>query len=89
MSRDAQGIYRVVGHLVEGWLTVELVGSCVEYPEVTPPPGGRVVSIRDDLWIDRVPVSLVQIDDRLPNTLLRVTVRDRTEVIYVERANAA
>jgi hypothetical protein len=85
----AQGIYRVVGHLVEGWLTVELVRSLTEWPEVKPPPGGTVISIHDDLWIDRVPVSLVEIGDRFPNTLLKVTVRNRTEVIHVERANAA
>jgi hypothetical protein len=32
---------------------------------------------------------MVSIEDRIPNTLLRVTVRDRTEVIHVERDNAA
>jgi len=56
---------------------------------MTPPPGGRVITIRDDLWIDRVPVAMVAIKDRIPNTLLRVTVRDRTEVINVERDYSA
>jgi hypothetical protein len=89
MSHVAQGVFRVVGHLVEGWLTVEYVRYCDASPAVTPPPGGRVISIRDDLWIDRVPVAMVSIEDRIPNTLLRVTVRDRTEVIHVGRDNAA
>jgi hypothetical protein len=89
MSHVAQGVFRVVGHLVEGWLTVEYVRHCDELSAVTPPPGGRVISIRDDLWIDRVPVALVAIEDRIPNTLLRVTVRERTEVIHVERDHAA
>ena len=79
----------MVGHLTDGWLTVEYVRHCDELPKVTPPPGGRVISIRDDLWIDRVPVDLVAIEDRMPNTLLRVTVRERTEVIHVEREHVA
>ena len=85
----AQGIYRVVGHLVEGWLTVELVRSLTEWPKVDAPLGCRVIEIHDDLWIDKVPVSLVEIGSRFPNTLLKVTVRNRTEVMHVERANAA
>jgi hypothetical protein len=89
MSHVAQGLFRVVGHLAEDWLTVEYVRHCDELPAATPPPGGRVISIRDDLWIDRVPVALVAIEDRIPNTLLRVTVRERTEVIHVERDHAA
>ena len=89
MSHFAQGVFRVVGQLAEGWLTVEYVRHCDESPAVTPPPGGRVISIRDDLWIDRVPVEMVAIEDRMPNTLLRVTVRERTEVIHVERDRAA
>lgn len=88
MSHVAKGVFRVVGHLTEGWLTVEYVRHSDELPEVTPPPGVRVIQIRDDLWIDRVPISLVAIEDRMPNTLLRVTVRDRTEVIHVEREHA-
>jgi hypothetical protein len=89
MSHVAQGVFRVVGHLTEGWLTVEYVLHCDELPTVTPPPGGRVISIRDNLWIDRVPVEMVAIEDRLPNTLLRVTVRERSEVICVERDHVA
>jgi hypothetical protein len=85
----AQGIFRVVGHLVEGWLDVEYVKHCDECPEVTPPPGGKVITIRDDLWVGQIPIELVDIDDRLPNTLLKVTVRNRTDVIHVERDNAA
>ena len=88
MSHVAQGVFRVVGHLAEGWLTVEYVRHCDESLAVTPPEGGRVISIRDDLWIDRIPVALVAIEDRIPNTLLRVTVRDRIEVIRVERDHA-
>jgi hypothetical protein len=89
MSHVAQGVFRVLGHLAEGWLTVEYVRHCEELPAMTPPPGGRVITIRDDLWIDRVPVAMVAIKDRIPNTLLRVTVRDRTEVINVERDYSA
>jgi hypothetical protein len=89
MSHVAQGVFRVVGHLIEGWLTVEYVRHCDELPVVTPPPGDRVIYIRDDLWIDRVPIEMVAIEDRTPNTLLRVTVRERTEVIHVERDHAA
>jgi hypothetical protein len=59
MSHVAQGVFRVVGHLAEGWLTVEYVRHCDESLAVTPPEGGRVISSRDDLWIDRIPVALV------------------------------
>lgn len=88
MTHVTQGVFQVVGHLVEGWLTVEYVRHC-EILAATQPLGDRVVYIRDDLWIDRVPVSLVAIEDRMPNTLLRITVRDRTEVIFVERDHTA
>jgi hypothetical protein len=89
MPHLAQGVFRVVGHLIEGWLSVEYVRHCDELPESTPARGQRIISIRDDLWIDAVPVALVDIDDRLPNTLLRVTVKEQTEVVHVERYRAA
>jgi len=89
MTNIANGVYRVVGHLIDGWLTVEFVRRCDESPEVTPPPGGKVIALWDDLWIDRVPITMVAIEDRIPNTLLRVTVRERTEVIHVEKEHVA
>ncbi|MDB6055815.1 MAG: hypothetical protein JWN25_3338, partial [Verrucomicrobiales bacterium] len=67
MAHVAQGIFRVVGHLVEDSLTVEYVRHCDELSAATPPPGGKSVSIRDDLWIDRVPVAMVAIQDRMPS----------------------
>ena len=91
MPHVAQGVFRVVGHLTEGWLSVEYVKHCDELPKSTPPRGGRIISIRDDLCVDMIPVALVDLDDRLPNTLLKVTVKDRTEVlhVHVERYRAA
>ena len=89
VSHIAQGVFRVVGHLTENWLNVEYVRHRIELPTITPPPEGRLISIKDDLWIDRVPIEMVAIEDRMPNTLLRVTVRDRTEVIHVERDRVA
>lgn len=89
MEHIARGIFRVVGQLTEGTLTVEYVEYCDLPPEPTPPPGGKVIRILDDLWINKVPLELVDMNDRLPNTLLRVTVRERTEVIKVERAPEA
>jgi hypothetical protein len=86
MSHTARGIFRVVGQLVEGTLSVEYVRHCDLPPESAPPSGGKTVRILDDLWIDKVPLELVDINDRLPNTLLRVTVRDRMQVLKVERA---
>lgn len=87
MSHTARGIFRVVGHLYPGVLTVQYVRHCDLAPKPTPPPGGKVVRILDDLWVDKVPVELVDVSDRLPNTLLLVTVRDQTEVVKVERAS--
>ncbi len=86
MSHIARGIFRVVGQLIEGTLTVEYVRHCDLPVEPPPPPGIKIIRILDDLWIDNVPLELVDINDRLPNTLLRVTVRNQTEVIKVERA---
>jgi hypothetical protein len=82
----AEGIFRVVGHLVEGWLEVQYIRHCDELPTAIPPPRGRVIDIRDDLWVTQIPISLVEVHDRLPNTLLKVAVRNRTEAIHVERA---
>jgi hypothetical protein len=89
MPHVAQGIFRVVGQLMEGWLTVDYVRHCVELPVATLSPDTRVISIRDDLWIDQVPIGMVGIEDRMPNTLLKVTVIAKTEVIHVERTHAA
>ena len=89
MSHVAQGVFRVVGHHIEGWLAVEYMRHCDEQPELAESRPDKVVSIRDDLWIDSVPIGMVAIEDRLPNTLLRVTVRDRTEVVHVERESLA
>jgi hypothetical protein len=86
MSHTARGIFRVVGQLSEGTLTVEYVEHCDLPPLPAPLPGGKIFRILDDLWIDNVPLELVDFNDRLPNTLLRITVRDRTEVVKVERA---
>ena len=86
MDHVARGIFRVVGQLIEGTLTVEYVEHCDLLPLPAPPPGGKVIRILDDLWIDKVPLELVDMNDRLPNTLLRVTVRNQTEVLKVERA---
>jgi hypothetical protein len=87
MSHTARGIFRVVGLLVEGTLSVEYVRHCDLPRESAPPLGGKTVRLLDDLWIDKVPLELVDINDRLPNTLLMVTVRDRTEVVKVEKAS--
>ena len=65
---------------------IEYVRHCDLPLEPAPSPGGKTIRILDDLWIDKVPLELVEMNDRLPNTLLRVTVRDRTEVVKVERA---
>ncbi len=89
MSHIVKGVYQVVGHFPEGWLTVKPIGRINEEPEMTPPPGGKIIALWNDLQIDRVPIEMVAFEDRMPNTLLRVTVRDRTAVIHVERENAA
>ena len=86
MNHIAQGVFRVLGPLVEGTLTVEYVRHCGDPPEPIPPAGGKIIGIRDDLWIDSIPVGLVDMNDRLPNTLLKVTVRNQREVVRVERA---
>jgi hypothetical protein len=86
MDHIARGIFQVVGQLVEGTLTVEYVEHCDLPLERTPPPGCKVIHILDNLWIDKIPIDLVDMNDRLPNTLLRVTVRNQTEVLKVERA---
>ena len=82
MSHIAEGIFRVVGNLTPGFLKVEYVRHCEPTPE-------GFISIRDDLWIDQVPLGLVAFSDRMPNTLLRVTVQDRCEVVRAERHTAA
>ena len=81
MSHTAQSIYRVVGQLTPGFLKVELVRD-------GEPSSEGFVSIRDS-WLDQVPLELVALSDRLPNTLLRVTVQNRYEVVHVERQPAA
>ncbi|HYG36420.1 MAG TPA: hypothetical protein VEC99_16620 [Clostridia bacterium] len=85
MSHTARVIFRVVGQLVEGTLSVEYVRHCDLPPETAPLLGGKIISTVDTLWIDKVQLELVNIIDRLPNTLLRVTVRNQTEVVKVER----
>lgn len=87
MSDFSQGIFRVVGRLFEEYLSVQYdyVKSCEPFPPT--PLGGKILIIRDDLQIDRVPIEMVLPEDRMPNTLLKITVRDRTVVVKVERAN--
>jgi len=40
-------------------------------PKSTPPRGGRIISIRDDLCVDMIPVALVDLDDRLRTRCLK------------------
>jgi hypothetical protein len=78
----AEGVFRVIGHLRPGFLKVE----CVRHADHLPPPTDptvRVYDMRDDLWIDEVPLDMVPIAKRLPNSLLLVTVRDAKIVTNV------
>ena len=81
----AKGIFRVVGNLRPGFLKVEGLGHADPLPEPAD-PSIRVYDMRDDLWIDEVPLDMVPMPKRLPNSLLLVTVRDRTIVVDVSAA---
>lgn len=77
----AKGIFRVVGKLPPGFLKVE----CLRHAE--PLSDANAYDMRDDLWIDEVPLDMVPMAKRLPNSLHLVTVRDRTVVTNVSVAS--
>jgi hypothetical protein len=68
---------RVIGCLRPGFLKVEHVLP-------TKPPD--VVVIKDDTWIDEVPLRLVPEDLRIANSEFVAVVENRFEVIRIERA---
>ena len=83
----AKGVFRVVGNLVPGYLTVQYVRHCDDSPRFAVPAR----AIFDESWIgiDRIPLEMVTLPDRFPNTLLRVTVQSGThEIIQIERQEA-
>jgi hypothetical protein len=49
----------------------------------------RTIVIKDDVWIDEVPVEMVPFDLRTPNSEFIVIARERTKLVGVERANAS
>ncbi len=88
MSYVAKGVFRVVGQLHSGALSVEYVRHCDDSPRFTFPVGTKVIF--DEPWVglDRIPIDLVAMPDRFPNTLLRVIVRG-AEIVHVERHTTA
>jgi hypothetical protein len=81
----ARGIFRIVGNLRPGFLAVEYV-SHADPPPPSTDPSIRVIDLRDDLWIDEVPLDMVPLRARTPNSRLIVTVRDRRTVVNVSNA---
>jgi hypothetical protein len=67
---------RVIGLLRPGYLKIEHV------PQSRPP---NVVVVKDDAWIDEVPVVLVPEDLRLANSEFIALVENRISVVGVER----
>ena len=84
-SHFAKGIFRVVGNLRPGFLKVEHVRHLEPLPQ-SADPSVPVYDMRDDLWIDEVPLDMVPMPNRLPNSLLLVTVKDATIVTAVAAA---
>ena len=75
-----KALVRVIGCLHPGFLKVEHV------PQPKPP---NVVVINDSAWIDQVPLALVPEDLRIANAEFVVLVKDRMQVIGVERLGTA
>jgi hypothetical protein len=90
MTYLAKGVFRVVGQLHPGFLSVEYVRHCDDSPRPTFPKDAKVIF--DEPWVglDRIPIDQVAVPDRFPNTLLRVTVKSTNhEIIHVERHTTA
>ncbi len=86
----AKGIFRVIGCVSPGYLKLKYVRHVDDAdlrPRAKLKEGVRVISIRDDLWVDEVPIELVPPESRMPNSLIELTVRNRTEIIAVAAAN--
>jgi len=82
----AKGIFRVFGCVSPGYLKLTYVRHVDEdekciYPQ--PKEIVRVITIRDDLWVDEVPIDLVPPESRMPNSLVELTVRNAREIIAV------
>lgn len=83
-----KGIFRVVGCLTPGFLKLEYVGDG-KGPRVTKrEDGGITIRCVDEVWVHEVPVEIVPLESRMPNCLVEVSVRNRTEILSVIRANA-
>lgn len=83
-----KGIFRVVGCLKAGFLELEYVGDGKGPLTTKREDGGITIRCADDVWIHEVPVEVVPFESRMPNCLVEVSVRNRTEILSVIPADA-
>jgi hypothetical protein len=82
-----KAVFRVVGCLSPGYLKLAYVRDPDGLLVTKKEDGSMIIHIKDDVWIDEVPLELVPQQSRIPNSLITVSVRNRTQVVSVEPAN--
>ncbi len=76
-------IFRVIGCLSPGYLELEYVGRGEGPVVIRQEDVGMEIRRWDEVWIREIPIEAIPPDCRMPNCLLEITARGRTEVISV------